>query len=140
MGVLARKPRALRDGLPFKNWKLPSVFEEYRRLLKEKYPDGDRYFAKTLILLKDWPLMNVVEAVKKAVGLGILGDSYILRILRQSEHPESEIEYLSIKIELARYKAGQMPLTHYDRVLRFKTGISEIKGKGQSLPSQKRGS
>ena len=129
LGVLARKPGALRDGLPFKNWKLPSVFEEYRRLLKEKYPDGDRYFAKTLILLKDWPLMDVVEAVKKAVGLGILGDSYILRMLRQSEHPEGEIEYLSIKIELARYKAKQMPLTHYDRVLRFKTGIGETEEK-----------
>ena len=130
LGVLARKPGALRDGLPFKNWKLPSVFEEYRILLNDKYPDGDRYFAKTLILLKDWPLMDVVEAVKKAIGLGILGDSYILRLLRQSEHPEGEIEYLSIKIELARYKAKQVPLTHYDRVLRFKTGTGKTEGKG----------
>ncbi len=122
LGVLARKPGALRDGLPFKNWKLPSVFDDYRRLLKEKYPDdGDRYFARTLILLKDWPLREVTEAVDKATSLGVLGDSYVLRLLRQRDQPEGEVEYLSIKIELARYKAQQMPLSHYDRVLRLDT-------------------
>ena len=121
LGVLARKPGALRDGLPFKNWRLPSVFEDYRRLLNERYPDdGDRYFAKTLILLKDWPLRDVVEAVTKSTSLGILGDSYILRLLRQRDQPDGETEYLSIKVELARYKARQVPLSHYDRVLRHK--------------------
>mgnify|MGYP000588513563 CR=1 FL=1 len=123
LGVLARKPAALRDGLPFKNWKLPSVFDTYRRLLKEKYPDdGDRYFARTLILLKDWSLKEVTEAVDKATSLGVVGDSYVLSLLRQRDHPEEKIvEYLSIKIELARYKAEQMPLSHYDRVLRINT-------------------
>lgn len=119
LGVLARKPGAFRDGLPFKNWKLPSVFEDYRRLLNEKYPDGDRYFAKTLTLLREWPLKDVVEAVNKATSLGVLGDSYILRLLRQRDHPEGEVEYLSVRLELARYKAKQAPLNHYDRVLRF---------------------
>ena len=119
LGVLERKPGALRDGAPFKNWKLPRVFDDYRRLLKEKYPDdGDRYFARTLVLLKDWPLRDVVEAVNRATSLGVLGDSYILRILRQKEEPEGEVEYLSVKIELARYKAKQMPLSHYDRILK----------------------
>ena len=119
LGVLARKPGALRDGLPFKNWKLPAVFDEYRRLLNERYPDGDRYFARTLVLLKDWPLREVMEAVTKATSLGVLGDSYIVGLLREGDRDEGEVEYLSIKIELARYKATQMPLSHYDRVLRF---------------------
>ncbi len=131
LGVLARKPGALRDGLPFKNWKLPSVFEDYRRLLKEKYPDGDRYFAKTLVLLKDWPLRDVVEAVDKATSLGILGDSYILRLLRQRDQPEGEVEYLSLKIELARYKARQVPLNHYDRVLRLNTELERNLGESE---------
>ena len=106
-----------------KNWKLPSVFDTYRRLLKEKHPDdGDRYFARTLILLEDWPLKEVTEAVNKATSLGVVGDSYVLSLLRQRDHPEEkEIEYLSVKIELARYKAEQMPLSHYDRVLRLNT-------------------
>lgn len=120
LGVLARKPGALRDGLPFKNWKLPVVFDDYRRLLKEKYPDGDRYFVRTLVLLKEWPLGEVVEAVEKAMSLGVLGNSYVLRLLRQRDQPEAEVEYLSIKVELARYKAKQMPLSHYDEALRFR--------------------
>jgi len=120
LGILARKPGAFRNGLPFKNWSLPSVFGDYRRLLNEKYPDGDRYFAKTLILLKDWPLKKVVDAVGKAISLGVLGDSYVISLLQQENRIESEVEYLSVKVELARYKAKQIPLAHYDRVLRLK--------------------
>jgi len=120
LSVLSRKPGALRNGKPFKDWKLPEIFNDYRRALNRKYPDGDRYYAKTLVLLKDWPLVSVVDAIKKAMSLGVLGDSYILSILRHKELPDGEVEYISVKIELARYKAKQKPLIHYDRVLRFK--------------------
>lgn len=119
LGVLARKPRAFRDGLPFKNWQLPEVLNEYRRLLNDRYSDGDRYFAKTLVLLKDWPIKEVVAAVNKAVSLGVLGDSYVLTLLREKDKPIMEKEYVSIRIELERYHATQRPLSHYDRILRF---------------------
>jgi len=120
LGVLARKPGAFRDGLPFKNWRLPEVFGEYRRRLNEKYPDGERYFVKTLVLLKDWPIKEVTEAVGKAVSLGVLGDSYILTLLRERDTPVIEKEYISIRIELERYRARQRPLGDYDRLLRFR--------------------
>ncbi len=118
LAVLARKPGALRDGLPFKNWRLSAVFDHYHRLLREKYPDGDRCFARTLVLLRDWPLEKVVEAVEKAISLGVVGDSYVLRLLRERKLPDGEVEYLSLKVELARYRACQVPPGHYDRVLR----------------------
>jgi hypothetical protein len=119
LGVLAKKPGALRNGLPFRDWKLPEVFLHYRKLLNDKYSDGDRYFAKTLVLLKDWSIKDVTDAITKSIELGILGDSYLLSLLRQEKNlPEGENSRISIKIELERYSARQNPPEYYDEVLR----------------------
>ena len=126
LSVLARKPGAFRNGLPFRNWLLPAIFNEYRQLLSEKYEDSDLYFAKTLVLLKDWPLVEVIEAIKKSISLGILGDSYILRLLRQKDDPVVEKEYISIRIELERYTAKQREPDYYDEVLRFRKEVKNI--------------
>jgi transposase len=126
LSVLARKPGAFRNGLPFRNWSLPAIFNEYRQLLSEKYADSDLYFAKTLVLLKDWPLLEVIEAIKKSISLGILGDSYILRLLRQKDDPVVEKEYISIRIELERYTAKQREPDYYDEVLRFRKEVKSI--------------
>jgi hypothetical protein len=45
--VLARKPGALRNGAPFKNWLLPASLERVRRKLKGS-DDGDRQMVKVL--------------------------------------------------------------------------------------------
>ena len=45
--VLARKPGALRNGAPFKNWVLPASLEHVRRRLKGS-DDGDRQMVKIL--------------------------------------------------------------------------------------------
>lgn len=119
--LLARKPGALRDGLPFKNWHLPEVFYLYRDLLKEKYDDGDRYYAKVLTLLCDWPLKEVTEAIEKAIRLGIYGDSGILMLLRHGNELPPPTEYIDIliRVELSRYSAKQRPLSDYDELLRL---------------------
>lgn len=116
--VLARKPRAFRDGKPFKNWQLPDIFTQYRRLLNEKHSDGDLYFVRTLILLQDYALREVTETVKEAVSRGILGDSYILSLLKQKQEPQIEHTTLSIRVELSKYRAPQRPLSDYDNLLR----------------------
>lgn len=123
LGVLARKPRAITDGAPFKGWKLPEVFDEYRRLLNSKYKDGEIYFAKTLVLLKDWPIKEVTEAVSKAVAAKVLGDSYILSLLRQKESAGQQDTIIDIKDALAKYKAMQSPLSVYNEILKNKEDI-----------------
>ena len=45
--VLARKPGALRNGAPFKDWVLPAALERVRRKLKPA-PDGDRQMVEIL--------------------------------------------------------------------------------------------
>src|SRR4029077_15630462 len=45
--VLARKPGALRNGAPFKDWPLPASLERVRRKLQGS-DDGDRQMVKVL--------------------------------------------------------------------------------------------
>ena len=118
LGVLARKPGTLRDGMPFKNWNLPLVFEEYRRLLSEKYDNGDKYYVGILVLLRDWPLKDVTAALKKALSLGVMGDGYILSVLKKHSEPEQEAKIVDVRKELQGYRAEQMPLVYYDILLR----------------------
>jgi len=115
--ALSRKPRAFADGLPFKEWQLPEVFLQYRRMLKERFEDGDRYFVKTLLLVKEWPVMEVAEAIRQAIAVHALGDSYVLTILRRMRQPAYAPESLGIRADLDRYKAAQPPLSRYDEVL-----------------------
>ena len=115
--ALSRKPRAFADGLPFKEWQLPEVFQQYRRMLKEKFEDGDRYFVKTLLLVKEWPILEVAESIRQAIAANALGDSYVLMILRRMRSPTCEQGLLAVREALARYKAEQPPLSRYDEVV-----------------------
>ena len=96
---------------------MPEVFLQYRRMLKDKFEDGDRYFVKTLLLVKEWPVMEVAEAIRQAIAVHALGDSYVVTILRRMRQPAYEPEAVDIRSDLARYKAAQPPLSRYDEVL-----------------------
>lgn len=115
--ALSRKPRAFADGLPFKEWQLPEVFQHYRRMLKEKFEDGDRYFVRTLLLVREWPIMDVAEAIRQAIAIHALGDNCVLTLLRRLRQPVYEPAVMDIRADLARYKASQPPLSRYDEVL-----------------------
>lgn len=117
LDALSRKPRAFADGLPFKAWPLPGVFETYRRMLKEKFEDGDRYFVKTLLLVKEWPILEVAESIRQAIAANALGDSYVLTILRRRHSPPDEPGLVDVREALAKYQAQQPPLSRYDEVL-----------------------
>jgi len=56
--ILARKPGALRNGAPFKDWVLPSAIKKIRRKLTGS-ADGDRQMVKILAAV----LEDVLPAV-----------------------------------------------------------------------------
>ncbi len=122
LNILERKPGAYKNGEPFKNWKLPEVFKEYHKKLKEKYDDGDINYVKTLILLKDWSLEEVTLAINECIEIGLIGESYLIALLRKQIEEPKDNENVSLKIELTKYKAEQRPLKDYDIILRFKKG------------------
>jgi hypothetical protein len=65
--VLARKPGALRNGAPFKDWVLPAALDRIRRKLAGS-DDGDRQMVKILAAV----LTDGLPAVEADVVLNIL--------------------------------------------------------------------
>jgi transposase len=78
--VLARKPGALRNGAPFKNWLLPAGLERLRRKLKGSH-DGDRQMVRVLSAVLTDGLATVDAACAEALGNGVHSADVVLNIL-----------------------------------------------------------
>jgi hypothetical protein len=83
--VLARKPGALRNGAPFKDWVLPSALEKIRRELTGS-ADGDRQMVKILAAVLDDGLPAVEAACAEAMDQGVHSADVILNILARRRH------------------------------------------------------
>jgi hypothetical protein len=70
--VLARKPGALRNGAPFKDWPLPASLERVRRKL-QGFDDGDRQMVKILSAVLTDGLAAVEAACAAALAEGAHG-------------------------------------------------------------------
>jgi hypothetical protein len=78
--VLARKPGALRNGAPFKDWVLPAGLERVRRKLAS-VSDGDRQMVDILAAVLVDGLPAVEAACGEALGQGVHSADVILNIL-----------------------------------------------------------
>ena len=65
--VLARKPGALRNGDPFRNWDLPPALAQVRRRLAG-HDDGDRQFVDILTAVSEAGLDAVETACAEALS------------------------------------------------------------------------
>lgn len=84
--VLARKPGALRNGAPFKDWLLPASLERVRRLLRGS-GDGDRQMVAILSAVLTDGLPAVEAACGEALSEGVHSADVILNILARRRDP-----------------------------------------------------
>jgi hypothetical protein len=84
--VLARKPGALRNGAPFKDWALPPSLERVRRRLAG-YPDGDRQMVGVLTAVTTDGLDAVEAACAEALAGGAVSRDVVLNILTRRREP-----------------------------------------------------
>jgi transposase len=114
--ILERKPGALRNGAPFKDWDLPAPIQTIWRVLKER-PGGDREFVALLNAIKTHGREAVERAAREAIALGAISFDVVFNLLcRQTEAPppppvERLPEHLTIR---------HLPLAdcgRYDRLL-----------------------
>jgi len=82
--VLARKPGALRNGAPFKDWVLPASIERVRRKLKGS-DDGDRQMVKILTSVLTDGLAAVEAACAEALEANIASADVILNALARHQ-------------------------------------------------------
>ena len=84
--VLMKKPGALRNGAPFKDWALPPALTQVRAKLKN-HADGDRQFVKVLGAVPDHGLGAVEAACTEALEAGIASGDVILAVLARRRQP-----------------------------------------------------
>ena len=86
MPILLRKPGALRNGAPFKDWELPDGLAVVRRKL-HGHADGDRQFVKILGAVLEHGLAAVEAACAEALEAGLASGDVILTVLARRLQP-----------------------------------------------------
>jgi hypothetical protein len=84
--VLARKPGALRNGAPFKNWALPSGLDRIRRKLAGSAA-GDRQMVGILTAVLSDGLPAVEAACQEALNEGVHSADVVINILARRRQP-----------------------------------------------------
>jgi transposase len=84
--VLARKPGALRNGAPFKDWVLPAAMERIRRKLAGA-DDGNRQMVDILAAVLTDGLTAVEAACAEALAHGVHSADVVLNILARRRDP-----------------------------------------------------
>ena len=84
--ALARKPGALRNGAPFKDWQLPAALERVRRK-RHGVPGGDRRMVDILGAVPGDGLEAVGAACAEALSEGVHSADVILDVLARRRDP-----------------------------------------------------
>src|SRR5579863_3456013 len=84
--VLARKPGALRNGAPFKDWVLPTALDRVRRKLARSH-DGDRQMVKILAAVLTDGLLAVEAACLQALSESVHSADVVINILARQRDP-----------------------------------------------------
>ena len=92
--VLARKPGALRNGAPFKDWVLPAAIERVRRKLAGS-SDGDRQMVKILTTVLSDGLPAVEAACAEALRENVHSADVILNILARRREATKPITIMT---------------------------------------------
>ena len=88
--VLQRKPGALRNGAPFKDWQLPKAMSRVRARLSRRH-DGDRQMVTVLAAVLADGLDAVERACAEALDAGTCSADVVLNVLarRRDPHPKA---------------------------------------------------
>jgi hypothetical protein len=114
--VLARKPGALRNGAPFRDWVLPTAMEKVRRRLKE-VDDGDRQMVAILACVLTDGLAAVEAACQEALAHGVSSAAVIINILARGRDPTPGV-VLSTPEALRLTHTPVADCARYDRLRR----------------------
>lgn len=114
--VLTRKPGALRNGAPFKDWLLPASLERVRRKLKGS-DDGDRQMVTVLSAVLSDGLAAVEAACREALDQGVHSAGVIVNILARKRDP-APLATIPTPESLTLRHAPTADCTRYDTLRR----------------------
>jgi hypothetical protein len=83
VAALERKPGALRNGAPFKDWNLPASMTRVRERLA-KHTDGARQFVDILLMVSLYGLEAVSEACATALNEQVVSSAHVVNLLHRA--------------------------------------------------------
>jgi hypothetical protein len=114
--VLQKKPGALRNGAPFKDWQLPDSLQNTLSSLK-KFPDWDRQFVAILSAVQTHGISAVEKACEEALQHGTASKDVVLNYLsRQRDEELPQVFEPPAYLELKEEPIADC--NRYDRLLR----------------------
>ena len=117
LAVLEKKPGALRDGAPFKQWALPEAMVEVRRILTDR-AGGDRQFVSILSVVSRYGLEPVAAACAQVVDDQTVSSDVVLSILSRAHDQEPSPEPLPLSSQLPLLMIiPVVDCSRYDRLL-----------------------
>jgi hypothetical protein len=105
--LLSRKPGALRNGAPFKDWQLPAGILKVKNMLLKRN-GGDRECVTILLAMADYGIDEVNVACELAVTDKVVSSHYIINILNRL-NPTGKAESIDTPVAL---KLKQEPLAN----------------------------
>ena len=133
--VLARKPGALRNGAPFKDWALPPAIERVRRRLAA-HADGDRQMVGILTAITS-DGVDAVEARAEAVAGGAISRDVVLNILTRRREPPAPLNIVTPEGLQLRHEPVA-DCARYDSLRRHHGTPRDPGDDGRSLPRFRR--
>lgn len=113
--LLERKPGALRNGLPFKDWELPPSILTVKDALMPKL-GGDRQVVKILMAMQSHGVEAVGVACELAITDKVISGEYILNILSRLNET-SRPDNIEAPAHLALNNPPIADCSHYDQLL-----------------------
>jgi len=114
--ALEKKPGALRNGAPFKNWDLPAPVVELRDKLLKK-PGGDRQFVAVLNAIRSDGLEAVTVACELALEANAVSGDYVLNALNRFK-PQPAAAKIETPENLKLKEEPKADVARYDRLLK----------------------
>jgi hypothetical protein len=84
LAVLERKPGALRNGAPFRDWNLPEGIDRVHQQLKRRYTDWDRQFVGILQAVALYGLEPIEDACRQALKMNVISKETVLNLVHRS--------------------------------------------------------
>ena len=116
VAALEKKPGALRNGAPFKDWALPPALQEMRDRLCARV-GGDRQFVNILSAIAEDGIEAVNVACELALEANAINDSYVLNALNRFK-PQPPVELIEAPQRLKLKEEPQADVARYDRLLK----------------------
>ena len=122
--ALERKPGALRNGAPFKDWNLPAAMTRVRERLT-KHLGGDRQFVEILSMVALYGLEAVAAACADALDEQVVSSAHVVNLLHRAAAPPAAIplqvpDSLKLSIEPAAN------CDRYDQLLRSRITVLPV--------------